>query len=148
MECVEFLADLNNARKLARKFLNSKGNRDVDTLETLAGDIYLAATTFSGDGDFRGFIIQRAKWAMCKLFRKVDKKVQALSDKFDVPAAESVVMVDVEEFMNTLTADEKRIAELSAEGCSVRVIAERVDIGINQVCGIINRVKAKVLEFV
>ena len=148
MECVEFLANLDNARKLARKFLNSKGNRDVDTLETLAGDIYLAATEFNGAGDFKPFIIQRAKWAMCKLFRKVDKKVQALSDKFDVPAAESVAMVDVEEFMNTLSGDEKRIAELSAEGFSVRDIAEQVDIGVNQVCGIINRVKSKVLEFV
>jgi DNA-binding NarL/FixJ family response regulator len=145
MECVEFLADLNNARKLARKFMNSKGVRDVDLLESLTGDIYIAATSFTG-GNFRQFIIQRAKWAMCNLFRS-NPRTASLSEKFEVSAEETVNDLNIAEFMETLTMEEKEIAELSAQGLTVREIESRLNVNRTKISDILGQVKSKAIQF-
>lgn len=93
MTQAEFIVDLNASRRLAFGMLKqyTQAKRDEHFVEELAGRIYMQAIEFNGMGEFRQFILQRARMVRNTMMRPefTHTKVSAFGFAEDFDAAQT-----------------------------------------------------------
>lgn len=92
MTQAEFVADMSAANKMAHAYLRGRTfhYRDSHIVETLANDLYMKALEFDGNGDFRAYICQMARFLRNNMGRNhIRNDMNNIPEDFDTSINES-----------------------------------------------------------